>query len=314
MRSWQIIIGGIGAASVGAGLVLLPGVLPWHPGAARLLFAYWPAILVVWLGLYGIAALALNATTAFLEINRGADGPDEYAWATRYFARLAVAQYFTAIIALLALGLSHLQIDVPAIFFLPASVTGAPALAAAGVVALVGLLGWLCLATAALFHRPATSLPVVESPELRLLREIRELLRSQRRNPVSDPVALVQLMEQGQVSILEAIKDLATAVNRARRGLGEIRAVIQDRGSERAADGGASLSGEFETTVAELRAAVTALEVLVTRLGQTPAPETPLVPSRDSSSSLAGSQSHLSTQLRALLQEMASSTAPPESG
>ena len=238
MRSWQIIVASAAAATIADALLFQPGGFPSRPELAALLLAHWPAIAVVWLGLYGVTALVLTTLAVFLEVGSltpagvWADG------ARRYFVQLAVTQYFTSVLALLALGLSHVPVETAPFLFLPSPIGGSPALAACGAVVVVGLLGGLFLTAA---------LVTAESPELRsrapgiraarLLPEVSEPPRAQApapANAAADVVQLAELIEREQRPVLEAVRDLATAVNRLRRdlrqGLGEIKVALQDRG------------------------------------------------------------------------------------
>src|SRR6266478_6419066 len=99
MRSWQIIVVSAAAATIADALVFQSGGFPSRPELAALLLAYWPAIAVVWLSLYGVAALVLTTIAVFLEV--GSITPR--IWddgARRYFVQLAVTQYFPSVLAL----------------------------------------------------------------------------------------------------------------------------------------------------------------------------------------------------------------------
>ncbi len=331
MRSWQIIVASAAAATIADALLFQPGGLPSRPELAALLLARWPAIAVAWLGLYGVSALVLTTLAAFLEV--GSLTPRRV-WddgARRYLVQLAVTQYFTSVVALLGLGLSDVPVETAPFLFLPSPIGGSPALAACGAVVVVGLLGGLFLTAV---------LATAESPELRprapgmragrLLPEISEPPRASAAAPANaaadvvqlaeapapanataDVVQLAELIEREQRPVLEAVRDLATAVNRLRRdvrqGLIEIKVALQDRGSGRATESGSASPSAVEDAATELRAAVMAVDASVARLGDMAsllsANESPAVAGRDALIS-AGSRSQLSTELQALLRDM----------
>ena len=316
MRSWQIIVASAAAATIADALLFQPGGFPSWPELAALLLAHWPAIAVVWLGLYGVTALVLTTLAAFLDV--GSVTPRRV-WddgARRYVVQLAVTQYFTSVLALLGLGLSHVPVETVPFLFLPGPIGGSPALAACGAIVVVGLLGGLFL-TAALI--------TAESPELRsrapgkragrLLPEVGEPPRAQAPTPANaaaDVVQLAELIERGQRSVLEVVGDLATEVNRLRldlqQGLGEIKVALQDQGSGQSTEAGSSASpSAVEDAATELRAAVAVVDASVARLGEMAsllsANETPAVAGRDAPIS-PGSRSQMSTELQALLREM----------
>jgi hypothetical protein len=331
MRSWQIIVASAAAATIADALLFQPGGFPSRPELAALFLAHWPAIAVVWLGLYGVTALVLTTLAAFLEFGsvtprRGWDDG-----ARRYLVQLAVTQYFTSVLALLGLGLLHVPVETAPFLFLPGPIGGSPALAACGAVVVVGLLGGLFL-TAALI--------TAESPELRsrasgiragrLLPEVSEPPRAQApapanaaadavqfaeapapANAAADTVQFAELIEREQRPILEAVRDLATAVNRLRRdlrqGLGEIKVALQDRGSGPSTEAGSASPSAVEDAATQLHAAAAAVDASVVRLGEMAsllsANETPGVAGRDAPKS-PGSRSQMSTELQALLREM----------
>ena len=331
MRSWQIIVASATAATIADALLFQPGGVPSRPELATLLLAHWPAITVVWLGLYGVAALVLTTLAVFLDLRivtprRGWDAEAE-----RYIVQLSVTQYFTSVLALLGLGLSHVPVETAPFLLLPSPIGGSPALAVCGAVAAAGLLGGLFLTAA---------LTAAESPEwqsrapgiraARLLPEISEPPPAQApaptnaaadvvplaearapANATADVVQLAELIEREQRSVLEAVRDLATAVNRLRRdlrqGLAEIKVGLQDRGSEQATESGSASLSAAEDAASELRAAAAAVDASVARLGEMAslllANETPAVAGRETPKSSA-SRSQLSAELQALLRDL----------
>jgi hypothetical protein len=313
MRSWQILVASAAVATIADALLFLPGGFPSRPELAALLLVHWPAIAVVWLGLYGVAALVLTMLAVFLEFGGLTPRRVGDDWARRFFVQLAVTQYFTSVLTLLGLGLSHVPIEMAPFLVLPSPLDGSPALTACGAVVVVGLLGGLFLTAA---------LVTVESPELRsrapgiragrLLPEASEPPRAQAPAPATaaaDVVQLAELIEPGQRSILEAVRDLATAVNRLRRdlrrGLDEIKVALQDRGSGQSTESGSVSPSAVEDAASELHAAVAAVDASVARLGEMASLlyEAPVVAGRDTPIS-PSSRSQLSTELQELLRDM----------
>jgi hypothetical protein len=331
MRSWQIIVASATAATIAAGLLFQPGGFPSRPELAALFLAHWPAITVVWLGLYGVAALVLTMLAVFIDVRIVTPRRSWDAEAGRYFVQLAVTQYFTSALALLGLGLSRVPVETAPFLFLPSPIGGSPALAVCGAVAVAGLLGGLFLTVA---------LAAAESPELRSrapgVRAVRLLpemsgpppaqapapanaaadvtqLAEARApaNATADVVQLAELIEREQRSVLEAVRDLATAVNRLRRdlrqGLVEIKVALQDRGSKQATELGSVSLSAAEDVATELRAAAAAVDASVARLGEMAsllsANERPAVAGHDAPIS-PGSRSQMSTELQALLRDM----------
>jgi hypothetical protein len=311
MRSWQIIVASAAAATIADALLFQPGGFPSRLELAALLLAYWPAIAVVWLGLYGVAALVLTTIAVFVEVGNITPRPVWDDGARHYFVQLAVTQYFTSVLALLALGLSHVPVGTAPFLVLPYSIGSSPALAACGAVAVVGLLGGLLL-TAALITAESPA-PRSRAPGIRAARLLPEVSEPPSApapapaNAAADAVQLAELIEQAQRPVLEAVRDLATSVNRLRRGLGEIRFLLQDRGSARSTESGSASPSAVEDAATQLRAVVAAVEASVARLAEMAAllsaNETPAVEGRDAAIS-PGSRSQLSAELQALLREL----------
>jgi hypothetical protein len=294
MRSWQIVVASVVAATITDALRFLPGISLARAELTSLLLARWPAIAVVWLGSYSIVALALTTAAVITEAgrrNRGAvleghSAPNAlpralHHPARQYFVRLAVVQYYTSILALLGLGASRIPADAASSQFFPAVIVYSPALETAGVVTLVGLLGVVAvLGKIALLRRTPldhTRLgPMVESPELRLLHQIVELLQA--RPPESaapaamDEAQFNALIEQGQRTILEAIKNLATSINRLSRGLRQslqdISVTLAEGGAGRVVEVGTASPAAIEGATTELRATVAALDTSIAKLAE----------------------------------------------
>src|SRR5438270_3419786 len=111
MRSWHIIAASTVAAIAAGAFLFLSGALPWGTGVVALLVAHWPAIAVVLLSTYATVALALTTLAAFLEVG---NDTRRRSWNDRvrpYFVQLGVTQYFTSMLALLALGLSRIPVE-----------------------------------------------------------------------------------------------------------------------------------------------------------------------------------------------------------
>ena len=103
MRSWQIIVASVAAASLAVGIVFLPDALQFRTDPALLFLVYWPAFAILWLGAYAIATLLLSTVATLREIGSIAAGLVGQAWARRHLVRLEVTQYFTAVLALFVL-------------------------------------------------------------------------------------------------------------------------------------------------------------------------------------------------------------------
>lgn len=310
MRLWQIIVASATAATIVGLLFLVQGVPP-RAELLRLFVAGWPAIAVVWLAVYGVAALVLTTATAFVEaggfaVRRARDG-----WARRYLVRLTAAQYFTSLLALLGFGVSRVPVETAPFLVLPSLIGGSPALAAGGAVGAVGLLGGLFL-TAAIVTAESRELrsPAPGMRAGRLVKETVELSRDQGPAPAiwaTDVAQLAEVIERGQRAILEAVKDLAIAVRRLRWEFDEIKLVLQERGSERSSEPGSVSPSAIEDAASDLRAAAAAFDASVARLGEMAAllsaNETPAVAGRDVAMS-RGVRAQLSAELQALLRDM----------
>lgn len=320
MRSWQIILASAVAAIIADALLFLPGALPWRPETATLLLAHWPTIATVWLGVYGAAALVLTTLVVFLEIRGGAApvrfGRDR---AQRYVVRLAAAQYFTSNLCLFGLGLSRVPIETAPFRFLPTPISGSPALAVCGAVVVGGLLGELFLAAVLVrTERPKPESPAPGIRAARLLPKVSEPPPAQAPaapNAAAEAAPLAELIEREQRPVLEAIRDLATAVNRLRRdlrhGLGEIKVALEDQRSGQSSEAGSASPDAVDHAATALRAVVAAVDTSVARLGEITslmsANETSVVAGRDPPLSPA-SRSELSSELHALLRDMTPAT------
>lgn len=318
MRTWQIIVASAVAASIAAAALFIPEAARSPAGVASLLPTYWPGLTIVWITVYAIAALVLSTAAAARDIDDAEPGPGGMAdgmtggmdWARRYLLRLGITQYFSAVLALLALGLLPLAIATEPFFRIPAAIGPSPALTACAVTILVGIIGWIIVTVAAAF-RPS---PVWTAPsaglDTQLLREIIDLLRARPAEPdAAAAAAAAELAEQlrhRDHATLEAIRELAGAVSRVRAGISEIQHGLQRRGPEPADQSGsaalADIAGELRATTAALGSAVARLEdvaaglAAVAPLGLAPPARSSLPP---------GSRSQLTTELQELLRDMA---------
>jgi methyl-accepting chemotaxis protein len=310
MRSWIVIPASVVlATSVTAFLYLPAGLPPSRAVLTALLYAQWPAIAVIWFSSYGVAALALTTAALAREIGQAGDliagSALESAdlslvrrqvwrdWVRRYLVWLAITQYFSAVLALLTIGFAGVPIDQPwFVSFFPL-VANSPALAAADAVIVAGLLGTFA------FYLPrvrSVSRLSIEKFELALLRQIFEILR----NRAEDAAQI----EQGQRSILGAIKDLATAVNRFSRSqrliIQEIKNTVGPEALNQWVETAEAWPATIEQATSELRATVAALDISITRVAEV-ANSVP----RD-----AASLSQLSTEFEKLLHDVGEMDQP----
>ena len=346
MRSGHIIAASAVAATAVSAFRFLPGVVLWPGGMAAFLLVNWPAIAVVWLGSYGVTALVLTTIAAFLQVS---GGTIRRGWGDRigrYAVQLAVTQYFTSLLALFALGLSRVAVETGLFPILPSSLGDTPALAACGTMVVIGLLGGLLLtATSVTGESPQmrlsspgiragrlfgqTSAPPVATAPADAMGDAEEqplavpaldvmVGAAQQPSPGPEPAPanvmidieqLAALIEQAQRPVLEAIRDLASSVNRLRRGLGEIKFVLQDRGSKRSTESDAASPSAAEDAAIQLRSVVAAVDASVTKLGEMAlllsASETQAITRREAPIS-PGSRSQLSAELQALLRDLTS--------
>ena len=150
--------------------------------------------------------------------------------------------------------------------------------------------------------------------DAQLLHEIVELLRARPIEPISAAPELAEQLRQRDRSTLEAIKELAGAVNRVRNGIAEIQNGLQQRGPEQAeAQSPSAALADVAEAAGELRAATSALTVAVTKLEDVAAGLAALSPlgiSPPARGNLPpGARSQLSTELQELLRDMATGAA-----
>ena len=305
MQAWQIIVASAVAASIAAVALFLPGAVRSPTGAAATFQTYWPGGIIVWLGAYSVAALVLSTAAAIRELGNET-GPD---WPRHYLWRLGVTHYFSAVLILLALGLLPLAIATQPFFSVPAAIGSSLPLAVCAMAIVVGVLGWLTATVSAAFRAPAVWTTPPANRDTELLQEIIELLRARPAEPVAE---LAEQFRQRDRSTLEAIKELAGAINRIRSGISEIQRDLQRRGPEQTGPAGSAVladaadAGDLRAAISALTASVKKLEEIIAGLAAfsaigLSAPVRGNLP--------PGSRSQLSTELQELLRDMA--TGPP---
>jgi hypothetical protein len=317
MRAWQIIVVSAVVASIAAAGLFLPGAARLPDGAASLLRTYWPGAAIVWLAVYSVMALVLSTAAAVRDLGGAEAGPAGMDWARRYLWRLGVAQYFSAILALVALGLLPVTVATEPLFPIPAAIGPSPALTACAAAILVGVLGWLIVTIVATFRAPPVLASSPIGPDTQLLREIIGLLRARPAEPVPASAEITEQLRQRDHSTLEAIKELAGAMSRIRNGIFEVQQVLQQRASEQVGQSGSTVPADAEA-VGELRALTASLTSVVARLEDIAA-GLAAIPAIGLSSPARGnlppgSRSQLSTELQELLRDMAPGAVPRQEG
>ena len=313
MQAWQIILASAAAAGIATAALFLPGAVRSPTGTAALFQAYWPGVAIVWLCVYGVAALVLSTATAVRELDNAVSGQAGLDWPRRYLLRLGVVQYFSAVLVLLALGLLPLAVTTEPFFSVPAVIGSSPALTACAAVILVGVLGWLTATVVAAFRAPAVWTPSPAGSDTQLFHEIIALLRARPVEPVSTAAELAEQLRQRDRSTLEAIKELAGAVNRVRNGIFEIQQNLQHRGPEPTGQSGSAASADVVDAAGELHTATTALTAAVVRLEDIATVLSAVGLSSSARGNLPpGSRSQLSTELQELLRDLA--TGPASQG
>ncbi len=305
MQAWQIIVASAVVASIAEAALFLPGAVRSPTGATAPFQTYWPGVMIVWLGVYSVAALVLSTAAAIRELGEEA-GPD---WPRHYLLRLGVTQYFSAVLVLLALGLLPLAIATEPFFSVPAAIGSSLSLAVCAAAIVVGVLGWVTVTVSAAFRAPAVWTTPPAGRDAELLQEIIELLRARPVEPVAAAAELAEQFRQRDRATLEAIKELAGAINRIRSGISEIQHDLQHRGPEQTGSAvlaDAADAGNLRAAVSALTASVKKLEDIIAGLaafsaiGLSAPPRGNLPP---------GSRSQLSTELQELLRDIA--TGPP---
>ena len=144
MQAWQIIVASAVLASIAAAALFLPGAVRSPGGAASLFQTYWPAFIVVWLGVYSIAALALEHRGGHSRAGR-CRHQAKPGWIGRAATCCGLASRNTSALFWCSsrLGLLPVTIATEPVFPVPAALGPSLAPAACAVAILVGVLGWL---------------------------------------------------------------------------------------------------------------------------------------------------------------------------
>jgi len=237
----------------------------------------------------------------------------KYEWLRRYLVQLSVAQYFTAIVGMFGIGLTRVPVGLLPIQPIPSFIANSPTLGGGAVLVLALLPGILLLGVGAGYLARLAIRLAIARPELRILREIVGILRAREvglRAP-NKVDALNALIEPGQRAVLDALKELATSVNRmgqdVRLSLEEIKGALQDRGPNRTAETEAPSGTVGDGAAGSPHAAVLALNDSINRLEEissllslkkTPTAMRAATPLPD------GSTASLSTELQDLLREL----------
>jgi hypothetical protein len=262
----------------------------------------------------------MSTATAVRDLSNTEDGKVRPEWPRRYLLRLGVTHYFSAVLVLLALGLLPLTIVTEPFFQVPATIGSSLALAACALALFVGVLGWLTVTVVAAFAAPAVWTDPSGRLDAQMLQEIIELLRARPVGPVAAAEELSEQLRQRDRSTLEAIKELAGAVNRVRNGISEIQHSLQHRGPEQIEQSGSAPLADVADAAGELRAATAALTAAAAKLDDIAAGLATFSAIGVSPSALGnlspGSRSQLSTELQELLRDMTAgsgSASRPES-
>jgi hypothetical protein len=310
MLSWQIAAMSA-AGAVGAGSLLFP----WHEisspdDVAAALIVRWPPLTVVAVTTYACLAAVLAGLAAF-GTGAGSYRFARSSWSGRYFGHLFVTQYFLSVLILLVLGIARVPVDVAWWPVLPELAATSPALCGGAAVLLVGFLGWLLSAVAVALRADAARRPPEGTVELQQLREaIQHLQAATATARTPDTAGVREAIEHGQRLVLEAVKDLATAVNRVsqslRQQLDETRALREMLSSRQPNEQAGSAAIEHATT--RLEGAAAAVTEAVARLEET----VPFARERASNAleyPPAGSRTRLSAELQALVTQLPALTA-----
>jgi hypothetical protein len=305
MRSFMVIV--VSAVTATAiTLLFVPVDLGSRNEVTEFVVAHWRSVTLPWLAIYGVSALVLNTIVA---LNRSAKSGNRSA--RRFLIRLASTQYFTSLIALLAVGLLPFVLEARFPFSLSKDL---PELMACGAIFLGGLSGWIVL-FAVILPRAPNIAGTGASPELRLLQEIAASLRARPINAEFELTQLSQTIEQGNRRTLELIKELTMAVNqlyrRMREDFGTLKKILAV--ADPATETLSAAQSAVERTVTELRNAVALLDASLSRVAEatTSIPEQ-IAPGVASHTAARDSctRAELTNELRELLQQMPQRTPP----
>jgi hypothetical protein len=309
MRAWQIIVASAATASIATAALFLPVAMQSQTATLSLLQTHWPGAVIVWLSVYSVATLIMNTAVAVRDLSHARGDQARLEWPRRYLFQLGVTHYFSAILVMLALGLLPLTVITEPFFSIPAAISTLLALVACALGILVGVLGWLTVTAVAAFATPSVRIGPADRPDSRMLQEIIELLRAR---PAAAATELVEQLRQRDRATLEAIKELAAAVNRLRNGVSEIQHDLQHRGSEQAGQSGSTSRADIMDAASELRAATAALTAAITKLDEIASGLAAFsaigAPPSERGNLSSGSRSQLSSELQELLRDMTASS------
>jgi hypothetical protein len=274
-------------------LIFVPADLSSRDQVTEFVVAHWRSLALPWLAVYGVVALVLGTVAALKEGS-----------ARRYLIRLASTQYFTSLIALLAVGLLPF---VEARSAVNLSIQDVPELIACGAILLGGLSGWIVLFAVILPRAPHVAGNIGTSPDLRLLQEIVASLRARPIDAASDLIQISERIEQSNRSVLEGVKDLTVAVNQLSRSLrgdlGTLKNILID-GTAPATETLSAAQTVVERTATELRSAVALLDASLNRVAEAVASVPEQTAQAFVSPAPARARTELSNELRELLQQM----------
>lgn len=308
MRFFEIVVLSVAAGLIVTAFLVFPEISAAPGSLMPLVMARWPELAIDWASAYGLAAVLLVAGALppivpwWRRGHRAVPISPSGRGSTlkRYMIGLGIVQFYTAVIGLLVLGSWRFVIE-------EAPLSGTSIIGSAGLrgglgLVLAAVFAGLAVAGAAERRRDQGLGPSSETAELRLLRQIDQRLIAQSSLAASERdergEQLKVTIEAGQQQVLEAAKNLTTAVNRLGRGLkralGEIKDAMPPQGEGWRGAGAGAPSTEGVTS--ELWAAVGVLSESVAKLSDL----TPATSQRDMPASLA----QLSSELDTLLHEI----------
>jgi hypothetical protein len=302
MRWWQTILISAAVSTAGVALLVVQDTGWAQAGTVGYLLSFWPALAIPWLT--GYALVSLVSVTISVAAG-GFSNDSTESWPFSYAAQLAAVQYFTSLAALL--GFAVAPVEVPAGLHWPAVVDNPAALLSCTASVFLGLLGWIVLAVSQHKRAASTAARPTGGPELPMLREILEILRSEPKGggSTADFARAMEQIEQGQRSVLPVLEEIATAVNRLRAGLDAVKLQVQTRANADAGDG--SDSGDAPAA-ARLKDAASDIDKAVSRLTQV----IDLLAAADAREAANDPSPHLRERLSGELQEMLRDMSVPD--
>jgi len=233
-----------------------------------------------------------------------------------YLERLAITQYFTALVVLLGIAISSVPVGSATPSFFPALTKEASDFSASSTLVLSGVLGLLSLMVAIPRFARLGSEPIVENPNLGPVSTVLEPpeMHLQAGQPNMVLAQLNTALELCQQPVIDAITALTTAVDRLTSGLrSEIRAGLQDTPRLQPSNIETASISAIDAATTELRNIATVLNTSVTSLAEATAlfsaMDTDPSPSH-SAARPAGRVSDLAIELEKLLAEI----GPPVAG